>query len=235
MNSLTGFARNLARALVLVLWFGLWLGPGVSSALPPGLGDAGAEIEHKFIGARKCKKCHGKELMGDQNGIWQKGPHRSAVATLAKPASLVIARKAGVSAPPSEAPECLVCHATAYGVPTEMIWKPLNPEEGVQCESCHGPGRDYRKKKIMDDLDEARKKGLWDPSAESGICEHCHNESSPTFDPRRYTLPDGSTTGFDYDQALSRIAHPIPEHVKGHYLELREEQKAEEKKAKEGN
>ena len=87
----------------------------------------------------------------------------------------------------------------------------------------------------MDDLDEARAKGLWDPDAESGICEHCHNEASPTFDPRRYTLPDGSTTGFDYDQALDKIAHPIPEHVKGRYLELRKKEKAEEKAAEEAD
>jgi hypothetical protein len=34
--------------------------------------------------------------------------------------------------------------------------------------------------------------------------------------------------GFDYDQAAQRIAHPIPEHVKGHYLELRKKQRDEE-------
>jgi len=228
-------ALRFARGLCVAVAFALLLGPGVGSALPAGLGDAGATLEHEFIGARKCKKCHGKELMGDQSGIWRKGLHRSAVDTLAKPASLVIARKKGLTALPQEAPECLVCHATAYGVPADKIWKPLDLKEGVQCESCHGPGRDYRKKKVMDDLDEARAKGLWDPDAESGICEHCHNEASPTFDSRRYALPDGSTTGFDYDQALDKIAHPIPEHVKGRYLELRKKEKAEEKAAEEAD
>ena len=199
-----------------------------TSALPPGLGDAGASIEHKFIGARKCKKCHGKELMGDQMGVWQEGPHRPAFDTLGGPESLAIAERLGLETPPAESAECLVCHVTAFGVPEDKIWKPLDQVEGVQCESCHGPGRDYRKKKIMDDLDKARAKGLWDPDAESGICLHCHNESSPTFDPQRYTLGDGSKVGFDYDQAAQRIAHPIPEHVKGHYLELRKKQRDEE-------
>ena len=196
------------------------------------VGDAAAVIEHDFVGARKCKSCHGKELMGDQNATWRKGLHRRAFDTLKSPESLALAKARGLEVPPSEAPECLACHVTAFGVPEARIWKPLVPAAGVQCESCHGPGRDYRKKKVMDDLDHAREKGLWDPNGENGICQRCHNEASPTFDPERYTLEDGSTVGFDYTQAAERISHPIPPHVKGHYIELRKKQKEEEERGK---
>ena len=34
---------------------------------------------------------------------------------------------------------------------------------------------------------------------------------TPAWDPQRYTLADGSKVGFDYDQAVKAIAHPIPE------------------------
>lgn len=195
-----------------------------------GLGDASALIEHDFVGARKCKSCHGKELMGDQNATWGQGLHRGAFETLASPHSASIAREQGLPGRAQEAPECLVCHVTAFGVPSERIWKPLAHEDGVQCESCHGPGRDFRKKKIMAKVKKAREKGLWDPANDHGICLRCHNQASPTFDPLRYALPDGSATNFDYDQAARQIAHPIPEHVKGHYIELRKKQKEEEER-----
>ena len=206
----------------------------LSSALAwaDAVGDAAAVIEHDFVGARKCKSCHGKELMGDQNATWRKGLHRRAFDTLKSPESLAIAKARGLEVPPSQAPECLACHVTAFGVPEARIWKPLAAAAGVQCESCHGPGRDYRKKKVMDDLDRARAKGLWNPDGEHGICQRCHNEASPTFDPARYTLADGSTAGFDYLQAAQRISHPIPPDVKGHYIELRKKQKEEEERGK---
>ena len=225
-------SRFVIGALALLVGFLGFLPATVSSEEIGRLGDASAPLAHDFVGARKCKSCHGKELMGNQNATWQKGPHRSSFTTLANPESLRIGRERDLTELPSESPECLACHVTAFGVPPERIWKPLKASEGVQCESCHGPGRDYRKKKIMADLEEARSKGLWDPDSERGICLRCHNEASPTFDPQRYTLADGSSTGFDYEQAAARIAHPIPEHVKGHYIELRKKQKEEEERQK---
>ena len=52
------------------------------------------------------------------------------------------------------------------------------------------------------------------------MCATCHNPESPTWDPKRYTLEDGTTAGFDFDQATKRIAHPIPEDTKGRFLEI---------------
>ena len=71
-------------------------------------------------------------------------------------------------------------------------------------------------------------RGLWDVGAHAGGCEACHNPESPTYDPQRYVRPDGTTTGFDFEIAKTRVPHPIPEHVKGNYLALEKEQKARE-------
>jgi hypothetical protein len=196
------------------------------------IGDAAAAIEHDFVSAAKCKSCHGKELMGDQYGTWLKGVHHGAYETLKNSRAETIAREKQLGLPAFEAPQCLVCHVTAFGVPKSRIREPITPQDGVQCESCHGPGRDYRKKKVMSKLRRARSAGLWEPEEDHGICLRCHNSQSPTHDPQRYTLSDGSTSDFDYEQAMQKISHPIPEHVKGHYLELRAEQKAEEKRRK---
>jgi hypothetical protein len=102
----------------------------------------------------------------------------------------------------------------------------------VQCESCHGPGADYRKKKVMSDRDRAKANGLWSPEKNPAVCMTCHNHKSPTFDPMRYALPDGTHSGFDFKQALTRISHPIPEEVRGRYIELEREHKKEETRRK---
>ena len=201
-------------------------------ASPHGLGDASAPIEHDYVGVAKCKSCHKKELMGDQVQIWRDGPHRPAWESLQSPESLELAAELGLTQPPSESEECLACHVTAYGVPAERISRPLTEADGVQCESCHGPGRRYRKKKVMSDPERARENGLWSISDASGICQRCHNDQSPTFRADRFVREDGSTSGFDYDLAVQAMAHPIPEHVKGHYLELDAQRKKEEKAAR---
>ena len=117
--------------------------------------------QHHYVGARKCKTCHGKELMGDQYAVWLKGPHRRAYETLEGAQAREIAAKRGLTRPPHEAPECLACHVTGYGVSPVLFYKKLDPTAGVQCESCHGPGRDFRKKKIMSVREDALAAGLW--------------------------------------------------------------------------
>ena len=216
--------------LVMVAAFSGRAETDAESSVP--VGDASALIEHDYVGVAKCKSCHGKELMGDQVSAWKSGPHHSSWLVLQSPQALRVAEEKGLEGPPSEAPECLACHVTAFGVPPERISRPLQPSDGVQCESCHGPGRSYRKKKIMADLDRARASGLWTPSAQSGLCERCHNAQSPTFKTDRFMRADGSTAAFDYDLAVIEVAHPIPEHVKGKYLELDEARKKAEKAQK---
>ncbi len=202
-----------------------WVGIMGAVALLAAGGAAAQGVPHQYVGASKCKTCHKKELMGDQYGTWSDGPHAEAFETLEEDDSTALAAKLGVAGPASEASECLSCHVTAFGQPAEAFYKDLEFEDGVQCESCHGPGRDYRKKKIMSDPEQAKAKGLWDPGAHAKICTECHNPRSPTWDPARYTLPDGTTAGFHFEQAKTRIAHPIPEDVKGRYLELEKAQK----------
>jgi hypothetical protein len=191
-----------------------------------------AERKHDYVGVEKCRTCHEKELMGNQVATWSAGPHRGAFETLASPASVAIAAKLGIAEPPSVSEACLRCHQTAQGVSPVRIAHPLETSDGVQCESCHGPGRDYRKKKIMSERKKAEKKGLWDAGADAAICTTCHNEESPTFDPARYTRADGSPAGFDFEQAKGRILHEIPEHVKGRFIELEDAEKAREKALK---
>ncbi len=184
---------------------------------------------HRTVGVRKCATCHKKKTLGNQLAAWRAAPHARAFETLSNAESRALAEAAGLSLPPNQAPECLRCHQTGFGLPEAAFAYEIDPEDGVQCESCHGPGRDYRKKKIMSDPKKAHAKGLFD-SDDPAICTACHNAESPTFDPDRFLLADGTRSAFDFEVAKKPIAHPIPEATKGHYLEIEKKLKAQGKK-----
>jgi hypothetical protein len=174
-------------------------------------GPSSAE-EFKYIGAAKCKTCHKKELIGDQYGAWEKGQHSKAFETLKTPKAAEVAKAQGIAGPAYEADECLKCHTTGHGLPASAFAKnPLKPEDGVQCESCHGPGSAYKKKKTMADHAKSVAAGMWEPDKDEKICTTCHNDSSPTWDPAK---------GFNFEERKEKIAHKIPADVKGKYIEL---------------
>jgi hypothetical protein len=164
--------------------------------------------EHTWVGAKKCKSCHKKEAIGNQYGWWLESEHAKAPDSLATEKAAKWAKEAGVPDPTTDE-RCVKCHETAYGVPDNLVAKKFRRGQGVQCEACHGPGKDYRKKKVMVDRDVAVSKGLILQTEE--VCVACHNDDSPAWDPERYTRADGSKVGFDFDQAAQAIAHPVPE------------------------
>jgi hypothetical protein len=196
----------IARLMWTALAVGLLMALGAAPAA------AGAA---KYVGAAKCKTCHKKELIGNQYGVWEGSPHAKAVESLKSDAAKKVAAENGISGAPHEAAECLKCHATASAVDPSMVeGKPLKVEDGVQCESCHGPGSEYRKKKVMADHAASVAAGLWEPGKDAAICTACHNDQSPTY------------KGFDYEARKKDIAHPIPAEVKGRYIEAEKEARA---------
>ncbi len=170
---------------------------------------------HAYVGTKSCKMCHKKAEKGDQAGVWEKSAHASAFETLKSDQSLAIAKEAGLSGPPSEAPECLSCHSTGFGTDTgykvlaaDFVADELNAKAvkkndtklGVGCESCHGAGKDYKSKKTMvgigDGSIDGDTVGLWTPNEE--VCKTCHNEKSPTF------------KEFNFEEQAKVVSHPYP-------------------------
>ncbi|MCK4547959.1 MAG: cytochrome c family protein [Candidatus Eisenbacteria sp.] len=149
-----------------------------------------------YVGVKSCRICHKSKRMGNQYGAWLKGPHAGAYATLSSEASVKIAREMGLKTAAEEAPECLSCHSTAHGLRKEEVKGALKLEDGVQCESCHGPGNDYKKLPVMMDHGKAVESGLWEISEKT--CLKCHNEQSPTF------------SGFEFRTAIAGITHAPP-------------------------
>jgi hypothetical protein len=187
---------RVGSALVVIAVVGLVV--GLTSDVPehPSI----TEDQREFIGTARCKTCHRKPEQGEQFRIWEESAHSKAFATLASEESKAIAAEKGID-DPQTADECLKCHVTAHGVAEEFLGRKYDIADGVGCESCHGAGGDYYKKKTMtalynDEMD-AASVGLVEPTAET--CMGCHNEESPTF------------KGFDFDEMYAKIAHPIPE------------------------
>ena len=102
-----------------------------------------AQAEPTYIGADQCKVCHNKKPEGAQYSVWKEMKHAHAFDALKSDAAKKIAEERGLEKPPHEAPECVKCHVTGYDVEKMAAPSKIKPEEGVQCETCHGPGSDH--------------------------------------------------------------------------------------------
>ena len=58
--------------------------------------------------------------------------------------------------PAAETPQCLKCHVLGKDIDPAELESTFNKEDGVQCETCHGPGSEYKKLTIMKDKQKAK-------------------------------------------------------------------------------
>lgn len=137
------------------------------------------DAKHDYVGHKKCKTCHKSE-----HKAWLETGHAKAYDLLTDEEK--------------KDEKCVGCHITG------TIAKDSSLAVGVQCESCHGPGKDYKSSKIMNRRKwkanpETQKKmaqaaGLIYPTEET--CLRCHNEKSPDF------------KEFDFEKRKTRV-HPV--------------------------
>lgn len=160
-----------------------------------------------YAGNKSCAMCHKSAEKGNQLGQWQASAHAKAFELLGTPEAKAVGTKAGV-ADPQKSGKCLKCHSTAYNFTETVATEKITPEEGVTCESCHGPGKNYKAKSVMEDHAKCLEGGMIYPATKS--CELCHNDKSPTWKADRYTTKDGKKVGFDVEQAYEKVKHPDP-------------------------
>jgi len=154
----------------------------------------------QYLGVQSCSTsaCHAKSTRPGAPAAyvsWQKDPHSCAYAGgatgkygtvngLSGAKAKDIATKFGAG-DPTTADACLKCHAgaasitgtaTKLGLPAKGA---ASLEDGVQCESCHGPGAGY-KDIHQKDHNGAVAKGLYDllaPGAAGKQCLACHGKT----------------------------------------------------------
>ena len=129
-----------------------------------------ARAEPNFLGVARCGACHEKEYAD-----WQASGHARALARL--------------SSVQQRNPVCRSCHTM---VPTSDAAE----LSGVQCESCHGPGRRYAPAYVMRDAVLARMLGLTEIT--QSVCASCHSGETPSVKP------------FDFADLLPRVRHAEP-------------------------
>ncbi len=152
--------------------------PGTPGAEPPAAG--------RYYGVASCasSNCHGATRPQDaypvlQNEFytWSRDDgHSEAYIVLLGERSKVIAGNLGLRAP-EEARQCLDCHALTP--PAGAVAGRLEIEDGVSCESCHGPASGWLEGHRSEgwshaDSVAAGLRDLRDLAVRAGLCMSCH-------------------------------------------------------------
>lgn len=116
-----------------------------------------------YVGENACKSCHTAE-----HTLYKKTRHAKAFSTLER------VNKAFD-------PECIACHSVGFDKKGGFIdVESTKHLKNVQCESCHGAGREHAKSAGQAPLGYQN----WQPEQ---MCGQCHTQPhSPKFDFKRY-------------------------------------------------
>jgi hypothetical protein len=152
----------------------------------------------KYVGVSKCVTCHKTDAQGKQFDIWQNSKHSQAWKTLQTEAADKIAKDKGFTTKAAETPQCIKCHVLGKDIVPDELAESFVKEDGVQCESCHGPGSEYKAMSVMKDKQKAIDNGLNVPSDKDKFCTNCHNPESPSY------------KEFKFDEMWEKIKHFKP-------------------------
>ncbi len=145
-------------------------------------GSAGADqtdkVKHEYVGAKKCKICHKKDGIYPS---WAKSRHAIAWDSL--------------STEKQQDEKLKFYYTTGTTAKGELL-------TGVQCEVCHGPGSNYKKKTIMQDRKLSVANGLIIP--DETTCKKCHHDKAPA--PLAKIAKD-----FDFEKAVANGVHQMHE------------------------
>jgi hypothetical protein len=146
----------------------------------------------EYVGSDVCMKCHSDPEKGNQYISWARSRHGLAYWRLATDWSKLLARARphyqDMTDPITE-DRCLLCHVTAAQDPGAILGKSYRIEEGVGCETCHGPGSLYMDPDVMTDRDKFLAAGGIVP--EERTCTKCHRRPE----------------NFDYPEWVKKISH----------------------------
>ncbi len=182
MNALLGsrLARRIS-AMAFCAFAGL---PVLAQPLP-------YQSQHQTLGNVTCASslCHGaiklwkdSPVLQNEYVTWSRtDKHTRAYNVLLNTRSQKIAKNLGLKQPAHEAKICLDCHS--HNIPAERHGERYKPQDGIVCESCHGPAEKWIKPHVNPVTDAAQhhanniEKGLYDtadPTSRARLCLSCH-------------------------------------------------------------
>ena len=127
-----------------------------SSGLPLFADQALEKRNTEYISANTCQSCHEQEYLQ-----WSATRHAFAYQTLLKKERYFD-------------PSCVSCHTTGFGYTTGFqIGDQHSTLKGVQCETCHGPGKQHAGNPKKSNIRSGK---------DTSLCLQCHDaEHSPGF------------------------------------------------------
>ncbi len=145
-----------------------------------------------YVGSEVCKDCHLDRDTGNQYVAWLSSRHAAAYWRLATDWALFLARLRPHNYDlevPFEDDRCLMCHTTGAQNAEALFAGGFRVEEGIGCETCHGPGSVYIDPEVMSDRKAFLAAGGVVPTEET--CRTCHRNDR-----------------FDFEEWWPKIAHP---------------------------
>jgi YVTN family beta-propeller protein len=156
--------------------------------------DAVTRPGAKYIGNEVCGTCHPREY---KKWLGTRHSRSWVMLGMSEKADRVRSHFNVRSSSPQNSAICLKCHGTAADTPPEFRLPTFHVEEGVQCETCHGPGESYATEEVMKNKQEAISLGLRMPTKE--VCLNCHmDKPSHEFMNKK---------PFDFEEMYKKIAH----------------------------
>jgi hypothetical protein len=153
-----------------------------------------ANNAHQFVGVGSCTAagCHGDgnpdAIVGSEYNIWiSRDPHANAYSDLFNERSQRMVRLLAGNTdkpitPAHEDPRCLACHSTVNADTADAVLDEHVLEfasDGVGCEACHGPARDWIAEHGDGGLNKSRRSELGMTETKSlrvraEVCVACH-------------------------------------------------------------
>ncbi|HZZ90942.1 MAG TPA: multiheme c-type cytochrome [Usitatibacter sp.] len=212
MRPLAAFASSLLA---------LGLAPGAMAAevsAPP----LPYQVQAQHLGVVNCASslCHGSispwkdsNVLQNEYVTWSRVDKHStrAYQVLLEERSQRIARNLGLAEPAHKAKLCLDCHAE--NPPPSLRGERFHTEEGIGCESCHGPAEHWIEAHVAAGATHAGnvKHGLYptnEPVAQARLCLSCHFGNKDKFVTHRMMGAGHPRMSFELDTfAQTEPAH----------------------------
>lgn len=181
-----------------------------------------------YLGVASCANsgCHGStrplettRVLQNEYYTWLTADrHATAYNVLFNDLSALIARNMRLQEKPYEEPICLDCHSTV--VPQRSVAGKIDPEDGIQCEACHGPaggwGAQHMEKGWTHQQSVAR--GMVDLRnlvTRAQLCDSCHVGSSAKEVGHELLASGHPILAFEldnYSEAMPSHWNPNPTH-----------------------
>ncbi|MBI5709394.1 MAG: hypothetical protein HZC42_03695 [Candidatus Eisenbacteria bacterium] len=205
------FVRSTAATIFLPAAFAATLALAWTS-----FGSTATDARSRYVGVKTCARCHDAGGQASAVRLWQMSKHAQAYAGLKAHTESAPrtcgdlemwivehgrGMKYGLPHPAVESKECLPCHVTGFGADPLSVAPSFDPKDGVQCESCHGPGSAHVE--AMSAANGAKGatapasalKHYGDEHAIQAWCVRCH---------------EGTCGDFDFATMWPRIKHATP-------------------------